>query len=51
MSHNGSPATWLEHWNPDDPLFDPEDDRPSDQHADYLRLFDDPEREGVDSAV
>ena len=41
MSTYGHHLTeWVEHFDPDDPLYDPEDDRPTDGGEDYLRLFD-----------
>lgn len=30
---------WIEHFDPDDPLYDPHDDRPTDG-ADFLHLWD-----------
>ena len=40
MTMYGHPTEWVEHFDPDDPLYDSEDDRPTDGGEDYLRLFD-----------
>jgi len=40
MSMYGHLTDWVEHFDLDDPLYDPEDDRPSDS-GDFLHLWDD----------
>lgn len=40
MSTHGHFTEWVEHFDPDDPLYDPHDDRPIDG-CDFLHLWDD----------